>query len=293
MVKEPKSFEPDSLQQLALAWGKFADFIMLSLPPGPRIVPFHTVINFQKATTGLAMLLAMVYFNNFSLGCWIYTGLHGTYGLLWCFKEMVFPDQKWRTKITIPSCLFVIQPALIAYWLAGYLMVSGQAEQNPSAERIALCVFMCIFGSILMMCADLQKNVQLKFKKGLVSDGLFTYTRNPNYLGEMMIYGSFAILVGRLEPFIVLATVWSLLFFPNMFMKDQLSLRKKEGWTEYQKRSWLLLPKFAGSTLLSLIVYGGLTGIGYGCYVEGSFAGLLLKLRPLLLECVSGIKVDL
>jgi steroid 5-alpha reductase family enzyme len=32
-------------------------------------------------------------------------------------------------------------------------------------------------------------------RKGLISDGMFKYTRNPNYLGEIMVYGSFVLLV--------------------------------------------------------------------------------------------------
>ncbi len=34
----------------------------------------------------------------------------------------------------------------------------------------------------------------LKVRRGLITDGFFARTRNPNYLGEMMIYGSFAAL---------------------------------------------------------------------------------------------------
>ena len=32
----------------------------------------------------------------------------------------------------------------------------------------------------------------MRAKKGLITDGLFSRCRNPNYLGEMMIYGAFA-----------------------------------------------------------------------------------------------------
>ena len=34
----------------------------------------------------------MCYFDNFSLGAWVYLSLHGSYGLLWLAKDFVFPD---------------------------------------------------------------------------------------------------------------------------------------------------------------------------------------------------------
>ena len=40
--------------------------------------------------------------------------------------------------------------------------------------------------------ADVQKYFVLRAKRGLITDGLFSRSRNPNYLGEMFIYGSFA-----------------------------------------------------------------------------------------------------
>jgi Protein of unknown function (DUF1295) len=42
--------------------------------------------------------------------------------------------------------------------------------------------------------SDAQKFYILRERKGLIEDGLFTRTRNPNYLGEILIYVSFAIM---------------------------------------------------------------------------------------------------
>ena len=43
----------------------------------------------------------------------------------------------------------------------------------------------------------LQKYFVLRARRGLITDGLFSRCRNPNYLGEMMIYGSFASMVSK------------------------------------------------------------------------------------------------
>lgn len=94
------------------------------------------------------------------------------------------------------------------------------------------------------------------------------YSRNPNYVGEMMIYGSFALLVQRWEPWYVLGFMWSILFFGRMLAKDN-SLAKKVGWTEYQAHSWMLPFKIGGSAILSFLIYSVFISISYFCYTNG------------------------
>ena len=56
-----------------------------------------------------------------------------------------------------------------------------------------------------MIAADAQKFFTLRVKRGLITDGMHRYIRHPNYLGEMMIYGSFAMMVWHWFPVLVLA----------------------------------------------------------------------------------------
>ena len=51
-----------------------------------------------------------------------------------------------------------------------------------------------------MIAADAQKYFTLRVKRGLITDGVHRYVRHPNYLGEMMIYGSFALMVWHWLP---------------------------------------------------------------------------------------------
>lgn len=41
---------------------------------------------------------------------------------------------------------------------------------------------------------DAQKYYTLQHKKQLITDGMYRYIRSPNYLGEVMIYSSYALL---------------------------------------------------------------------------------------------------
>jgi protein-S-isoprenylcysteine O-methyltransferase Ste14 len=79
------------------------------------------------------------------------------------------------------------------------------------------------------MCSDAQKNFTLRIKKGLISDGLFARTRNPNYLGECLVYCSLATCTGLWICWLYLGFVWATLFLERMLIKE-LSLMKKEGW---------------------------------------------------------------
>jgi Protein of unknown function (DUF1295) len=92
-----------------------------------------------------------------------------------------------------------------------------------------------------MIAADAQKFFTLRVKRGLITDGMYRYVRHPNYLGEMMIYGSFALMVWHWLPVMVLAWVWVGMFAVNMTLKEA-SMSRYPEWTQYKKRSWWLLP---------------------------------------------------
>ena len=70
--------------------------------------------------------------------------------------------------------------------------------------------------------------------------------RHPNYLGEMMIYGSFALLVWHWLPWLVLAWVWLGLFAVNM-MNKEASLSRYPEWAAYRQRTGWLLPRPGGA----------------------------------------------
>jgi hypothetical protein len=89
------------------------------------------------------------------------------------------------------------------YWVFGWLLISGTSQPAyplPDYAWFCLCISLCILGSVIMVAADAQKYVTLRLKPGLITDGIFRYVRHPNYLGETMIYGSFALMVWHWLP---------------------------------------------------------------------------------------------
>ena len=211
---------------------------------GPRPFRFRDVINLQKAGTPVFLVALMVAYQNFDARAWMYLALHGSYGLVWLIKDVSFPDPAWQGRVTLGGALASFVGVLGWYWVFGWLVVSGAADAPyplPEPAWFALCAVLCIVGIAIMIAADAQKYFTLKLRRGLITTGMFRYIRHPNYLGEMMIYGSFALLVWHWLPALVLAWTWLGVFAVNMRVKEESMARYPE-WAAYRKRSWWLVP---------------------------------------------------
>ena len=94
-----------------------------------------------------------------------------------------------------------------------------------------------------MFGSDIQKYFVLKARPGLITDGFFSLCRHPNYLGEILLYGSFAsLVVNRAEiPWTILGTVWSVVFGLQMKQKE-FRMSRHAGWAEYAAKVAFLIP---------------------------------------------------
>lgn len=232
----------------APAWAtwmrRFTDYCSQDFLGGPRPWKFSWVINFQKTGTFFFLGFLMWLYQNQSPAAWVFLAMHGTYGLVWFLKDMAFPDPSWQKRITIGGGINAFLMVLGPYWLFGWLLVSGVSKPDyplPEFAWFSLCISVCMFGSVLMIAADAQKFFTLRVTRGLITDGVHRYIRHPNYLGEMMIYGSFAMMAWHWLPVLVLAWVWLGLFAVNMVLKEASMARYPE-WAAYKKRSWWLVP---------------------------------------------------
>ena len=220
---------------------------------GPKLIKFNWIINAQKTGTIIVMSFLMYYFQNYSTGAWFYLSLHGTYGLIWFLKDMVFPDKSFQQKLAIiPSILVTI--FLLSYWLMGFEIMYGIGDQSPSQKKIFGCFFLFSIGNILMICTDFQKFLELKYKKGLIDDLFLKNNRNTNYFGEILVYLTFAIACGRKEGYIMLIIEWIVFFGSRIYIKD-LRLERKHGFEKYKQNSYIILFKFFDSHFLNFVLY--------------------------------------
>jgi protein-S-isoprenylcysteine O-methyltransferase Ste14 len=222
---------------------KINNYLMMDLFGGPKIIKMARVINLHKGLTFFFVLFLMNIYKNFSTVSYIYLALHGSYGFIWVMKHFAFRDKKWELKTTFTGALFIFV-FLSTYWVAPYILISGVFKKTPlrvSDQLIALSIIVYVIGIAIMIASDCQKNVILKLKKGLITNGMFRYIRHPNYLGEIMIYSSFAMLVGHWIPWVILFVWWVMVFFVNMMIIEE-SVSRFPEWEEYKRRTGMLLP---------------------------------------------------
>jgi protein-S-isoprenylcysteine O-methyltransferase Ste14 len=196
-------------------------------------------INLSKGLTAFIIMLMMFCYDNFSTAAFIYLALHGSYGMLWLLKDRIFPDKQWEQTVSLAYAVFVFA-VLALYWLPGWLLISSDFQ--PSPGLLATAVALNGVGVMLHFASDSQKYYTLKYKPGLITEGFFSRCRNTNYLGELMIYISFALLAGTWLGFLGIGAFFIGAFIPNMIKKDK-SLSRYEGFAEYRKQSGFLFPK--------------------------------------------------
>jgi steroid 5-alpha reductase family enzyme len=197
-------------------------------------------IDSHKAATGLFVLALIAIYGQWNNPtAWVYLALHGTYGLLWVLKSRIFPDKQWEQPTTLGYGL-VIWAGLTLYWIAPWLITSQNVQAPP--WYLGLCIAIYALGVFWHFASDMQKTMFLKLNPGhLMTDGLWSRLRNPNYFGELLIYLGFGLLARHWAPLIVILLFVLIVWLPNMRRKDR-SLARYPDFASYKARSKLFLP---------------------------------------------------
>jgi len=224
------------------AWAAFLGRILDGLvfeAPGKPFIKIATAVDIHKIITAFIIFAMMRAYDNFSTGAWVYLALHGTYGYCWLIKDLGFRDHLLDVKMSLFGFIMLYVGLIGWYWVIPYLFLSRHVE--PSGFDLFFAISLHTLGVVTMIAGDCQRHFTLKYRKGLMTGGMYRYTRNPNYLGEIMIYSSYAYLAQHwLAWAIVLYAIVST-FLPRMYKKDY-NLSRHPGWADYYAQTGLLIP---------------------------------------------------
>ena len=191
------------------------------------------IIDFFKGLT-LPFVIFWIYYykQQDNMTAWTYAAIHGSYGILWCLKS--------REREVTPLRFILLTSGLGGYWVAPITITYLNTQHSP----IYLCVsIMCYaIGVFMHFTSDMQKTISLQLKPGhLITSGLWKYSRNPNYFGELLIYTSFCILAAHWLPIVLFSSVIVMEWIPNMMRKEK-SLSRYPEFAHYKSHSNLIVP---------------------------------------------------
>lgn len=176
--------------------------------------------------------------------------------LNWAYTFDNLNHQDWRytmlkekTKAFYPIINFVgihLVPTLVVY---GCILPGVYAIRQSYEINLLSVLFLCVslFAVVLQGTADMQMHKYRKTRKTtFIRDGLWKYSRHPNYLGEILMWWGIGLSVffaTSYEWFLLIGAIFntSLFLFVSIPMADKRQSRKN-GFAEYKIQTRMLLP---------------------------------------------------
>jgi steroid 5-alpha reductase family enzyme len=200
-----------------------------------------TAINAAKILTILLLVIFALVFGIQDLRQLLYLCLHISYCLWWLLEQWIYPQRRqiFSEPVGVVGFIFCLLFIGCCYSLPGYLAFTNSQPLSPIAAAIALPLF--IFGTLINTSADIQKLTAKQYGADLVSDGIWRFSRNINYFGDLLRYLSFSVVAGSIWAYTVPTSI-ALLYLQRIFQKEQSMSEKYPGYQEYQQSSTRLIP---------------------------------------------------
>lgn len=200
-----------------------------------------TAINTAKISTIFLLIAFALIFGIQDFRQVIYICLHISYCLWWLVEQWFYPQRRQIFAEPVGVGGFIVSLLFIGalYSLPGYLAFINPTPLSLTTTAIVLPMF--IFGTLINACADIQKMTAKQYGAGLVSDGVWRFSRNINYFGDLLRYLSFSIVAGSIWAYIV-PTVIAIVYLQRIFQKEKSMPEKYQEYAEYQSNSSRLIP---------------------------------------------------
>lgn len=182
-------------------------------------------------------------------------GIRLTVNWAYTFKNLTHQDWRYTmlcntTGKFYPIVNFVgihMVPTLVVYLcvLPVAYLFNGEYVENIYTYIFA---FVSIFAFVIQGIADIQMH---KFRKNRTStfirNGLWKYSRHPNYLGEILMWwgiGLLSVLTMKENYFLIAGAIANtlLFLFISIPLAENHQKSRKEGFDQYKKETRMLLP---------------------------------------------------
>ncbi len=209
----------------------------------PVVILFAFATSVTLSASGVLILCVVTLWGARLTMNWAYTfgGLD--------FQDWRYTMLKQKTGVFYPVVNFIgihMVPTLVVYLCvlpAVYVLVYA-----PKLNLIAvLCLFVSCIAFIMQGVADIQMH---KFRKngfgGFIRDGLWHYSRHPNYLGEILMWWGIGLCAVSLMPhnwYLLAGAIANNLLF--LFVSVPLAegrQSQKDGFAEYKRQTRKFLP---------------------------------------------------
>lgn len=199
---------------------------------------------FSEITVYRVLLLFAVFFWGIRLTAnWAYT-FKGLCHQDWRYTMLCEKTGKFYPLINFIGIHFV--PTLVVYFAT---LPAVYALGNDSEISVLSVLFIAV--SVLAVCLQGVSDIQMhRYRKNrktpFIREGLWKYSRHPNYLGEILMWWGVGLSVYSLfpsEPWLLIgAVINTVLFLAVSIPMADGRQSKKEGFFEYKRETRMLLP---------------------------------------------------
>lgn len=214
----------------------FADITIFSAPGRP-FIKVAWAVDLHKIFTLFIIYGMMTYYANFSAGAWVFLALHSIYGYCWLIKDFGFRDHQLESKLRFLGFINLYVLLIARYWLIPWLFIGREIE--PSGLLLFVAIGIHTVGVVTMVAGDGQRHWILKYRSesGLITECMYRYTRNPNYLGELMLYSAYTLFANHWLAWMIYGYM-AVYFLARMKGKDNVVSRHPVGKSIRHNLAW-------------------------------------------------------
>lgn len=209
----------------------------------PPVILVAYAVSGELTWLGVLLLVAVSFWAIRLTANWAYT-FHGLEHQDWRYTQL-----KQTTGMFYPFVNFLgihMVPTLVVY---GCTVPAVYALRHSLQGNGASVIFLCmsVGAAVMQGVADIQMHRFRKNKSGaFIRDGLWKYSRHPNYLGEILMWWGVALSVVCVAPgswyLLTGAAANTVLFLVVSIPLADGRQSRKTGFSEYKSQTRMLLP---------------------------------------------------